>query len=127
MLYFNLRFFDSVRYALPRKQERHKILPDDSESTSTAIEQLQMNVDLSTIQRTDKCHITWIGHATSYYQTDGVFFLTDPVWSKRVSPFQFVGPSRLFIFFYTFLALLFNLLLTRKLYRTSCCIGRFTY
>ena len=35
--------------------------------------------------------LTWIGHATSYYQTDGVYFLTDPVWSERASPTEHFG------------------------------------
>lgn len=39
-------------------------------------------------------HCTWIGHATCYYQTNGVFFLTDPLWSKRASPVPFIGPKR---------------------------------
>ncbi len=35
-----------------------------------------------------------IGHATFLIQVAGVNILTDPVWSKRVSPFKFIGPKR---------------------------------
>jgi L-ascorbate metabolism protein UlaG (beta-lactamase superfamily) len=38
--------------------------------------------------------VTWIGHATVLIQTQGLNILTDPIWSKRASPFSFVGPTR---------------------------------
>jgi N-acyl-phosphatidylethanolamine-hydrolysing phospholipase D len=38
--------------------------------------------------------ITWIGHATMLAQFGGLNFLTDPVFSDRVSPLSFVGPKR---------------------------------
>lgn len=38
--------------------------------------------------------ITNIGHATLLIQVDGVNILTDPVWSKRASPFRWAGPRR---------------------------------
>lgn len=37
---------------------------------------------------------TWIGHATMLVQADGLNVLTDPIFSVRASPVQFVGPSR---------------------------------
>ena len=37
---------------------------------------------------------TFVNHATVLLQTDGVNILTDPVWSRRVSPVQFMGPER---------------------------------
>ncbi len=40
--------------------------------------------------------ITWIGHSTSLIEIDGARLLTDPVWSKRTSPFSWVGPKRFF-------------------------------
>ncbi len=39
--------------------------------------------------------VTWINHTTFLLEIDGIHFLTDPIWSKRCSPVQFVGPSRL--------------------------------
>ena len=38
--------------------------------------------------------ITWIGHATMLAQFGGLNWLTDPVFSERVSPLSFVGPKR---------------------------------
>jgi L-ascorbate metabolism protein UlaG (beta-lactamase superfamily) len=38
--------------------------------------------------------VTAINHATTLVQIDGVSVLTDPVWSERVGPLAFVGPSR---------------------------------
>jgi L-ascorbate metabolism protein UlaG (beta-lactamase superfamily) len=37
----------------------------------------------------------WLGHASVLLEVDGVRIVTDPVLSRRVSPFQFIGPSRL--------------------------------
>jgi L-ascorbate metabolism protein UlaG (beta-lactamase superfamily) len=37
---------------------------------------------------------TMVNHATMLVQMSGVNLLTDPVWSERVSPFTFAGPTR---------------------------------
>ncbi len=37
---------------------------------------------------------TFVNHSTVLLQTSGVNILTDPVWSRRVSPVQFAGPQR---------------------------------
>ncbi|MBS0655887.1 MAG: MBL fold metallo-hydrolase, partial [Verrucomicrobia bacterium] len=37
----------------------------------------------------------WIGHSTFLVQAGNVTLVTDPVWSKRVSPLPMVGPKRL--------------------------------
>jgi L-ascorbate metabolism protein UlaG (beta-lactamase superfamily) len=38
--------------------------------------------------------VTFINHATTLLQLDGVNVLTDPIWSERCSPVSFVGPKR---------------------------------
>lgn len=38
--------------------------------------------------------VTWIGHATTLLQTQGLNILIDPVWAWRDSPVQLVGPKR---------------------------------
>lgn len=38
--------------------------------------------------------VTWIGHATTLIQTEGINILIDPVWAWRDSPIQLVGPRR---------------------------------
>jgi len=35
-----------------------------------------------------------LGHSTLLLKLDGEFWLTDPVFSKRASPFQWIGPKR---------------------------------
>jgi L-ascorbate metabolism protein UlaG (beta-lactamase superfamily) len=40
--------------------------------------------------------ITWIGHATSILEIDGVRILIDPMWDKRASPTSWIGPKRFF-------------------------------
>lgn len=38
--------------------------------------------------------VTWIGHASTLVQASGLNVLTDPVFSQRASPFQWIGPKR---------------------------------
>lgn len=38
--------------------------------------------------------VTFVNHATLLIQTEGKNILTDPIWSKRASPFSFMGPAR---------------------------------
>ena len=38
--------------------------------------------------------VTFINHASVLIQTEGKNILTDPIWSKRASPFRSIGPSR---------------------------------
>ncbi|MGH7554800.1 MAG: MBL fold metallo-hydrolase [Longimicrobiales bacterium] len=45
--------------------------------------------------RTGELRATWVGHATFLLQVGPLNLLTDPVWSKRVSPIPWLGPSRL--------------------------------
>ncbi|XP_014664699.1 PREDICTED: N-acyl-phosphatidylethanolamine-hydrolyzing phospholipase D-like [Priapulus caudatus] len=46
------------------------------------------------LQPTDGVRVTWIGHATSLVQFDGINLLTDPVFSARAAPTQIMGPLR---------------------------------
>ena len=38
--------------------------------------------------------ITWLGHSTTLIELDGLRVLTDPIFSERASPYQFLGPKR---------------------------------
>lgn len=42
----------------------------------------------------DEVRVTFVNHSTFLVQLNGLNILTDPVWSKRVSPFTFAGPKR---------------------------------
>lgn len=39
-------------------------------------------------------HATFIGHSTFLLQFQGLNILTDPIFSERASPFNFIGPKR---------------------------------
>ncbi|HEV8051616.1 MAG TPA: MBL fold metallo-hydrolase [Parachlamydiaceae bacterium] len=41
-----------------------------------------------------KLRASFVGHSTVLIQTQGLNFLTDPVWSNRASPFKNIGPER---------------------------------
>jgi hypothetical protein len=38
--------------------------------------------------------VTWFGHSSMLIEVDGVRLLTDPIWSERASPVQWIGPQR---------------------------------
>jgi L-ascorbate metabolism protein UlaG (beta-lactamase superfamily) len=40
--------------------------------------------------------VTWFGHSSTLVEIDGVRVLTDPIWSERASPAQWIGPHRWF-------------------------------
>ncbi len=42
----------------------------------------------------DQLCITFINHSTFLIQTGGLNILTDPIWSRRASPFSWAGPQR---------------------------------
>ncbi|MFZ2522403.1 MAG: MBL fold metallo-hydrolase [Minisyncoccia bacterium] len=42
----------------------------------------------------EKISVTFVNHSTVLLQAYGLNILTDPVWSRRVSPFSFLGPKR---------------------------------
>ena len=43
----------------------------------------------------DALQYTFVNHSTFFIQHGGVNLLTDPIWSERCSPFQFMGPRRM--------------------------------
>eukprot|EP01120_Amphizonella_sp_Union-15-10_P017034 TRINITY_DN931_c0_g2_i1.p1 TRINITY_DN931_c0_g2~~TRINITY_DN931_c0_g2_i1.p1 ORF type:complete len:305 (-),score=27.88 TRINITY_DN931_c0_g2_i1:1-915(-) len=55
---------------------------------------LDPNMKLINSPQSGVIQATWIGHATFLVQFEGINFLTDPIWSERCSPFQWVGPKR---------------------------------
>ncbi len=42
----------------------------------------------------DSLRVTFVNHATVLLQTEGSNFITDPMWSQRASPVQWMGPKR---------------------------------
>ena len=86
----NKKFSDVVKLMWRKKRTRMQF--PNNLKTPTLLKRIEVNVNR--IRDTSQPHFTWMGHASCYYQTDGVYFLTDPVWSDRASPFSFMGPKR---------------------------------
>jgi L-ascorbate metabolism protein UlaG (beta-lactamase superfamily) len=38
--------------------------------------------------------VTWFGHSSTLIEVDGQRLLTDPIWSDRASPVEWIGPRR---------------------------------
>ena len=87
----NHGIFDALRMMVSTRY-RNLALPNGAQSIST-IPSVPLNHQL--ISSTEHPHFSWLGHASCYYQTDGVYFLTDPIFSERASLSQYVGPKRL--------------------------------
>ena len=45
-------------------------------------------------KRVEGLRVTFINHATTLIQMDGINILTDPIWSDRCSPVSWAGPKR---------------------------------
>ncbi len=46
-------------------------------------------------QQAGEAVFTFVNHATFLIQAHGINILTDPIWSDRASPFQWIGPKRM--------------------------------
>ncbi len=77
-------FFDVMKWYFQRDQGEWNEVPEEE---ITFAERPDDNV-ISGLK------ITYVNHSTFLIQTAGVNILTDPVWSKRVSPMSFTGPKR---------------------------------
>ena len=92
-------FKDAMEWLWTRRQNKLK-LSSLKGLTLEGLLQPQM-VDMECLkelsnQSTISPHVTWIGHATCYFEVEGVKFITDPVFSDRASPSQLIGPERFF-------------------------------
>ncbi|KAG4077917.1 hypothetical protein HA402_013851 [Bradysia odoriphaga] len=74
-------FTDEDKSSIPQPQELNNILPTQKPVFNEEPPESGVN-------------ITWLGHSTTVVQFDNVTFLTDPLFSERASPFQFLGPKR---------------------------------
>ena len=86
----NKKFLDVVRLFASKKPPALEL--GNVKNTIELIPQLE--VDMDALHDVSTSHMTWMGHASCYYQTEGVYFLSDPVWSDRASPLSFAGPKR---------------------------------
>lgn len=68
-----------VEHSLDPKDYEFEVIPNDGSNLR---------------ENNSRLSVTWIGHATTLVQLDGVNILTDPIWSKRCSPVSWAGPER---------------------------------
>jgi L-ascorbate metabolism protein UlaG (beta-lactamase superfamily) len=66
--------------------------PDSSPSAPVDVQ--QVDPVLLATPPSSGLRLTWFGHSSMLIEIDGHRFLTDPVWSDRVSPLTWVGPKR---------------------------------
>ncbi len=78
-----------IKWISFRWQVEHSIDPDDYPAFP-----IQKNDGALLRANSSKLTVTWIGHASTLIQIDGINILTDPIWSERCSPVSFAGPKR---------------------------------
>jgi L-ascorbate metabolism protein UlaG (beta-lactamase superfamily) len=61
-----------------------------------ALGPFRTDADIYSVPPSTNLRITWMGHATSILEIDGVRILIDPVWEERASPTTWSGPKRFF-------------------------------
>jgi len=54
----------------------------------------QLSNDAFNLKNKEALNFARLGHSTLLIQLSGKYFLTDPVFSERVSPLQWIGPKR---------------------------------
>uniref|UniRef100_A0A7I4YNB9 Lactamase_B domain-containing protein n=1 Tax=Haemonchus contortus TaxID=6289 RepID=A0A7I4YNB9_HAECO len=77
-------------WALLDKDESN--IPDNESILDKTVPVHQITKFVSPSNR--KMFATWLGHSTVLVQMEGVRFITDPIWSKRASFLQSIGPRR---------------------------------
>jgi N-acyl-phosphatidylethanolamine-hydrolysing phospholipase D len=82
-------FLDFLKWSLiERRQKPRRPDPDPRVFVQVPPDYVVPRAD------SDLLTITWVGHTTFLLQIGGLNVLTDPMWSDRASPIQFVGPHR---------------------------------
>lgn len=77
------------RWQWERRNLEHSLDPN-----TYPIFPVQINDGVQLKGNTKDLSVTWVGHATTLIQMDGLNVLTDPNWSERCSPISFIGPKR---------------------------------
>ena len=78
--YLKMRYFSKEEFA-------------DYESNAHKIPRVATDLEVI-LNPPDVLQVTWIGHATMLIQYKGINILTDPMFSDRASPLNFLGPKR---------------------------------
>lgn len=67
---------------------------DESNIPSSSELDTTLPVTRPSWESVSNARMTWLGHASVLAEVDGAAILTDPIFSQRAAPFQFVGPKR---------------------------------
>jgi L-ascorbate metabolism protein UlaG (beta-lactamase superfamily) len=67
---------------------------DGSEFAKPKMAPAAVQTDPQVFEQSTPLRITWFGHSITLIELGGRRFLTDPVWSQRVSPYTWLGPKR---------------------------------
>jgi N-acyl-phosphatidylethanolamine-hydrolysing phospholipase D len=84
-------FGDVLRWRIERRRTRRHTADDDA---AVALPHAAPSF-AAPRARPQELSATWIGHSTVLVQLGGMNVLTDPMWSRRASPVQWIGPRRL--------------------------------
>lgn len=83
----NHRYWEVLKWWLSGYDRGSWYRIDEKESSDSPLPKKQVSAG--------EFHITFVNHATFLLQLDGINILTDPVWSYRASPYQWIGPKRM--------------------------------
>ena len=86
----NKKFWDVVKLLFTKRRPQLQL--PNIEDTKSLISLLEVN--RRKVRNDSEPHFTWMGHASCYFQSEGTYILTDPVWGERASPVSFAGPKR---------------------------------
>ena len=74
----------------------HWITGDEVREPEYKLKNFNVNLKIYKNQPPSGLRVTWLGHSIVLIEIDGKRFLTDPMWSRRASPFKAIGPARFF-------------------------------
>lgn len=86
-------FVSTAKWLMTRQQNRLQ-WPSNVTRDLDVLLQPRRSLDMAKIGDKSVPHVTWIGHATMYAQLGGLHFITDPMFSERAFPTQWLGPKR---------------------------------
>ena len=89
-------YFDGKHFNYPSEWELEGLSSDDRVSEKDTLPKDELPVETPDFNNSnqDDVTVTWLGHSSSLIQIGGKNILVDPVFSKRSSPVQWVGPAR---------------------------------
>ncbi|APW43612.1 MBL fold metallo-hydrolase [Rhodoferax saidenbachensis] len=95
--FHNGRFENTPPYVsdMSLRRELHDYLGEQVREPGFPVPVVPMTAAQLTTPAAPGLRAWWLGHASALVEIDGVRILTDPVFSQRTSPVQFVGPKRM--------------------------------